>query len=119
MSLVLHTLVVSRKAPLFILIAGGFLAWTGLLGILEALSERAWRLWGWPLLPVGISIGMLEYYLAVRKRDRSALTAALVMGLLSVASLIINGLLHAGVHVIAMLFMALGALIIVINNKNR
>ncbi|MBT2288090.1 hypothetical protein J7E73_02885 [Paenibacillus albidus] len=111
--LFLHVLFFSRRASAAVLIPAGILTvWGLVLGICNA-----WG-WGlmrpmWPLLLLGIAVGLYEYSLYAPVRTGGLSAAAIILGLLSLV-LFIFGLLGTGsLYLLGAVLIALGLWMII------
>lgn len=115
--LVLQFLFFSRLAPSAILIPAGILTTYGLLFLI--CNGFGWHLmlYLWPIFILGVAVGLYEYY-AFGERDRSVWTAALVLGIVSLALLSLMLLWTIGIYFVALILIVVG-LWLVFSNKKR
>lgn len=106
--LLLHVMYFSRRASATILIPAGVLTIYGLLFLI--CSFWGWNLMSflWPILILGIAVGLYEYYLYETPRPAAALPMAVVLTLLSITILIFTWLNTGVLYVLALVLIAFG-----------
>lgn len=106
--LILHVLFFGRRASAAILIPAGILTVYGLLFLI--CSIWGWNLMGslWPLLILGIAVGLYEYYMYETPRPGAVLPIALGLTLLSAVILIFTWLYTGALYIIALVLIAIG-----------
>ncbi|WP_422660350.1 hypothetical protein ACK8P5_07620 [Paenibacillus sp. EC2-1] len=106
--LILHVLFFGRRASAAILIPAGILTVYGLLFLI--CSIWGWSLMGslWPLLILGIAVGLYEYYMYETPRPGAVLPIALGLTLLSAVILIFTWLYTGALYIIALVLIAVG-----------
>lgn len=114
----LHLLYFSRRATAGILIPGGILTVYGLLFLI--CNFAGWGLMSslWPILILGVGVGLFEYYLFEIPRPGGALPIALGLTALSVLILFFTWLSSAALYIIAFLLIASGVWMIVRRNSS-
>lgn len=117
--LLLQVLFFIRRAPAVILIPGGILTVYGVLFLI--CSFWGWDLMAtlWPVLILGVGIGLYEYYLYESPRPGGVLPAALGLMLLSVVILIFTWLNTGALYIIALVLIAAGIWLIFGRNRGR
>lgn len=116
--IVLHLLYFGRRASAAILIPGGILTVYGVLFLI--CSFWGWDLMAslWPLLILGIGVGVYEYYLFEYPRPGGALPIAVGLIALSVIIFIFTWLQTGAFYVIALVLIAAGIWLIYGRNRN-
>lgn len=106
--LILHVLYFGRRASAAILIPAGILTVYGLVFLI--CSIWGWSLMGslWPLLILGIAIGLYEYYLYETPRPGAVLPMALGLTLLSVVIFFFTWLYTGALYIVALVLIAIG-----------
>lgn len=117
--LLLHVLFFGRRASAAILIPGGILTVYGVLFLI--CSIWGWDLMGtlWPVLILGIAIGLYEYYLYETPRPGAVLPTALGLVLLSVVLLIFTWLDTGALYIIALVLIVTGIWLIYGRNRGK
>ncbi|WP_019909283.1 hypothetical protein [Paenibacillus sp. HW567] len=107
--LFLHVLFFSRRASASVLLPAGILTVYGLL--LGLCNAWGWGLMRhlWPLLLLGIAIGLYEYSLYSPGRSGRLTTTAVILGLLSVILLVFSLLGTGALYLIGAILVAAGA----------
>ncbi|CQR57558.1 hypothetical protein JI735_00835 [Paenibacillus sonchi] len=110
--LFLHVLFFSRRAPASVLLPAGILTVYGLL--LGLCNTWGWGLMShlWPLLLLGIAVGLYEYSLYSPGRNGGLTTTAVILGLLSVVLLVFSMLGTGALYVLGAILIAAGAWLI-------
>jgi hypothetical protein len=117
--LLVHLLFYSNRARAIVLIPGGVLVVYGLLfGICN--------LWGWglmtylwPVLMLGVAVGVYEYYMFESPRPEGVLLIALLLGFVSLVLLFFTLLHTGGIYVLAVLLIAIGIWFILGRGKSK
>lgn len=113
----LHAMYYMRLAPAWSLVPAGTLTVYGLLfGITNT--------WGaglmgrlWPVLLLGVAIGLLEYAMVDRRRPPEVLTAAFILGGISIILLAFT-LLHSGIIYVLAVLLILGGIWLLFGRGN-
>lgn len=106
--LLLHVMFFGRRASAAILIPAGILTVYGLLFLI--CSFWGWNLMGslWPVLILGIAVGLYEYYLYETPRPGAALPIALGLTILSLGIFIFTWLNTGAFYIVALVLIAAG-----------
>ncbi|ULO08851.1 hypothetical protein H1230_08760 [Paenibacillus sp. 19GGS1-52] len=117
--LLLHVLFFSRRSSATVLIPAGILT---VYGILFGLCNT-WG-WGlmkhlWPLLLLGIAVGLYEYSLYASRRIGGLSATAFIMGLLSLVLFIFSLLGTGALYVLGAVLIAAGIWLITGRGKSR
>ncbi|GAB6929592.1 hypothetical protein JCM10914A_35750 [Paenibacillus sp. JCM 10914] len=117
--ILLHLLFFARRASAAILIPAGILTVYGLLFFI--CNFAGWGLMAvlWPVLMLGIAVGMYEYYVFETPRPAAALPIALGLTLLSVPIFIFSWLSTGAFYIIALILIAAGIWIIFGRNRSK
>ncbi|UNK20077.1 hypothetical protein MNQ98_08700 [Paenibacillus sp. N3/727] len=117
--LLLHVLFFGRRASAAILIPGGILTVYGVLFLI--CSFWGWDLMHslWPILILGIAVGLYEYYLYERPRPGAVFPTALGLMLLSVVIFIFTWLNTGAFYIIALVLIAAGIWLIYGRNRTK
>lgn len=109
----LHFMFFARRASAAILIPGGILTVYGLLFFICNIG--GWGLMAalWPVLILGVAVGLYEYYLYETPRPGGALPIALGLTLLSILIFIFSWFQTGALYIIALILIAAGVWMIV------
>ncbi|MRN55692.1 hypothetical protein [Paenibacillus monticola] len=117
--LLLHVLFFSRRASATVLIPAGILT---VYGVLFGLCNM-WG-WGlmkhlWPLLLLGIAVGLYEYSLYASRRISGLSVSAFILGLLSLVLFVFSLLGTGALYVLGAVLIAAGIWLITGRGKSR
>ncbi|MNZ58288.1 hypothetical protein D3C78_762920 [compost metagenome] len=117
--LVLHMLFFSRRASATVLIPAGILTVYGLLFGLCNIWGWGLMKYLWPVLLLGIAVGLYEYSINSPRRSGGLSAIAVILGVLSIA-LCIFSLMGTGViYLIGIVFIAAGIWLITGRGRTR
>ncbi|MEY4480587.1 MAG: hypothetical protein RLZZ267_1265 [Bacillota bacterium] len=68
--------------------------------------------WLWPVLFLGVAVGLYNYYLNANSRSTSALYGSIILTVLSGVFFLLSILFHSGSYFIAIVMIALGGYVI-------
>lgn len=104
----LHFLFFTRRASAAILIPGGILTVYGLLFFI--CNMGGWGLMSvlWPVLILGVAVGLYEYYLYETPRPAGVLPIALGLTLLSILIILFTWFKTGALYIIALILIAAG-----------
>ncbi|WP_348623115.1 hypothetical protein ABFT51_18325 [Paenibacillus peoriae] len=116
--IVLHAMYMKRKVSPFMLLPAGILSVYGFLFLL--CNIWGWNLMAylWPLLLLGVAIGLWEYAINDISLSRNVYTGGVILGLVSVLLLVITSLRTGIIYVIAVLLIGAG-IWLVLNNRGK
>ncbi|KOR88403.1 hypothetical protein [Paenibacillus solani] len=109
----LHFMFFARRTSAAILIPGGILTVYGLLFFICNIG--GWGLMAalWPVLILGVAVGLYEYYLYETPRPGGALPIALGLTLLSILIFIFSWFKTGALYIIALILIAAGIWMII------
>ncbi|MNO36389.1 hypothetical protein D3C76_264580 [compost metagenome] len=117
--LILHMLFFSRRASASVLIPAGILTVYGLLFGLCNIWGWGLMKYLWPVLLLGIAVGLYEYSINTPRRTGGLSVIAVILGVLSIA-LCIFSLMGTGViYLIGIVFIAAGIWLITGRGRTR
>ncbi|APB70463.1 hypothetical protein C5G87_18045 [Paenibacillus peoriae] len=116
--IVLHAMYMKRKVSPFMLLPAGILSVYGFLFLL--CNIWGWHLMAylWPLLLLGVAIGLWQYAINDISLSRNVYTGGVILGLISVFLLVITLLRTGIIYVIAVLLIGAG-IWLVLNNRGK
>ncbi|MBT2761670.1 MULTISPECIES: hypothetical protein [Paenibacillus] len=114
----LHIMFFGRRASAAILIPGGILTVYGLLFFICNIGGWGLMTSLWPVLILGVAVGLYEYYLYESPRPGAALPVALGLTVLSVLIFIFTWLETGAFYIIALILIAAGIWMIFGRNRS-
>lgn len=116
--IVLHAMYIMRKVSPFMLLPAGILTVYGLL--FSLCNTWGWHLMAylWPLLLLGVAIGLWEYAINDLSLSRIVYTWSVIVGLVSLLLLMISLLRTSIIYIIAVLLIGAG-IWLVLNNLGK
>lgn len=116
--IVLHAMYIMRKVSPFMLLPAGILTVYGLL--FSLCNTWGWHLMAylWPLLLLGVAIGLWEYAINDLSLSRIVYTGSVIVGLVSLLLLMISLLRTGIIYIIAVLLIGAG-IWLVLNNLGK
>ncbi|WP_054956639.1 LiaF transmembrane domain-containing protein [Paenibacillus dakarensis] len=110
--LLLHVLYFGRRISAAVLIPAGILTVYGILFLI--CSIWGWDLMGtmWPILILGIAVGLYEYYLYETPRPQFVLPIALGLAFLSLLIIFFTWLYTGALYILAIVLIAVGVWLI-------
>ncbi|EHS56956.1 hypothetical protein [Paenibacillus sp. Aloe-11] len=117
--IILHAMYMMRKVSPFMLLPAGILTVYGLL--FSLCNTWGWHLMAylWPLLLLGVAIGLWEYAINDLSLSRNVYTGGVILGLVSVVLLMISLLRTGIIYIIAVLLIGAGIWLVVNNRGTR
>lgn len=117
--IIIHLLYFNRRLSASILIPGGILTVYGLLFLICSIG--GWGLMSvlWPVLFLGVAVGLYEYYLFETPRPGRVLPIALALALISLLIWIFKWLQAGALYIIALVLIAVGVWLIFGRNRSK
>lgn len=116
---VLHMLFFSRRASVTVLLPAGILTVYGLLFSLCNIWGWGIMKYLWPVLLLGIAVGLYEYAIHAPRRSGGLTTIAVILGILSIALCIFSLMGTGAIYLIAIVLVALGIWLIAGRGRTR
>jgi hypothetical protein len=117
--IILHAMYMMRKVSPFMLLPAGILTVYGFL--FSLCNTWGWHLMAylWPLLLLGVAIGLWEYAINDLSLSRNVYTGGVILGLVSVILLMISLLRTGIIYIIAVLLIGVGIWLLLNNRGTR
>ncbi|WP_431087823.1 hypothetical protein [Paenibacillus sp. 8b26] len=117
--IILHAMYMMRKVSPIMLLPAGILSVYGFLFFL--CNTWGWHLMAylWPLLLLGVAVGLWEYAINDVTLPRTVYTGSMILGLVSVLLLIISMLRTGIIYVFAVVLIGAGIWLMVNNRTKR
>ncbi|MDF2669204.1 MAG: hypothetical protein K0R67_1510 [Paenibacillus sp.] len=110
--LLLHMLFFGRMLPSGVLIPGGILVTTSIMFFFCNLVGWSAMEYLWPGFLFAVSVGLYEFYLFDKHKPRGALTASIILAVLSALFFGMMILFTVGIYILAFILIAGGAFLI-------
>ncbi len=107
--LLFHYFYFARIMPSGVLIPGGILISVSIIFFICNVFGWDHMAWMWPGFPLAVALGLYEYYLFDHDHPKGVLTAAMILGVLSIVFFSFTILFTPGIYFLAIALIVAGA----------